>query len=134
MPQTQSSVILLEDDPSLSQAMERVLQASGFHTLAFRTLAALVENGAAGNAACLVFDASAAGANGPDDVRQQLHVSMRTPLIFISGYEESETGMPSQVPGNATFLAKPFTGRKLVEMVHRVLMPESPPGLAAVPG
>lgn len=132
MAQTQSSVILLENDVSLSTAMERVLRASGFHTLAFRTMEDLEQAGAAPDAACLVFDASAADDSG-GNLRQRLKIGLRTPLIFISGYDEDETRSHAVAAGAAVFLAKPFTGRALVEAIHRVLIAGSSAVSSPVP-
>jgi FixJ family two-component response regulator len=126
MPLTQTSVIVLENDPSLSQAMERVLQASGFHTRAFRSFEELVQADAARDAACLVIDASSAAEHGAE-VRALLHIGPRTPVIFISGYDESETHQQVESVGAASFMAKPFSGRLLAETVHRLLLPEAAP-------
>ncbi|HET7537527.1 MAG TPA: response regulator [Candidatus Didemnitutus sp.] len=121
MAHAQSSVVLLENDISLSQAMERVLQASGFHTRAFRNLASLMETQAAADAACLVVDVSAATEHGLG-VREHLRVGRNTPIIFISGYDEPETRAQAHAAGAAVYLPKPFTGRALVEAIHRVLL------------
>jgi len=126
MAPTQTSVVVLENDPSLSQAMERVLRLSGFHTRAFCTFEELVQADAARDAACLVVDASVV-AEHVAQVRSLLHIGDRTPLIFISGHDEPETHEQAEAVGATAFLAKPFPGRRLAETVHRLLLPPSTP-------
>jgi len=125
MATTQSSVVLLENDPSLSLAMERVLRASGFHTRAFKDFDELAQAGAARDAACLVVDASLATEHG-SAVREHLHIGPRTPLIIISGYDEPQTHAMATAAGASVFFAKPFTGRALAETIHRLLLHETP--------
>src|SRR5262245_36431132 len=98
MALTQTSVVVLENDPSLSQAMERVLRLSGFHTRSFQTFEELVQADAARDAACLIVDASVTAEQGAE-VRALLHIGKRTPIVFISGYDESETHAQAEAVG-----------------------------------
>lgn len=103
--------------------MERVLQASGFQTAAFHTGEELLATGEAGQAASLILDVELPGMTG-FQVCAELSKSSahRPPVIFITAHDEPQIRSEAAACGAAGFLIKPFSGRKLVETVHRALL------------
>lgn len=117
------SIVVVEDDESLSQAMERVLQASGFQTAVYRSGEELMATGAADKAASIVLDVQLPGMTG-FEVCAALNAgtARRPPVIFITSYDEPEVRAAAEAHGAAGLLIKPFSGRKLVETLHRALL------------
>jgi len=120
MASLQSSIVVLENDSSLSRALERVLQASGFQTRAFRNSADFVQHEAMRDAGCVVLDGGVAVEHG-FAVREHLHLDDDVPVIFISGYDDAESRALADAAHASAFLATPFSGRRLAEVIHRLL-------------
>lgn len=120
MAPLQSSVILLENDSSLSRALERVLRASGFPTRAFQSSDDFIQNDAAQGAACVVLDATLIFDQGPA-IRRHLQIGDEVPVIFISGYDDEETRALADATETSACLATPVSGRQLIEVIHRLL-------------
>jgi len=112
-------VVLVEDDPSMSRAIERILHIGGFTTETFATAEAALAADAA-MADCLVLDVRLPGMSG-FDLYRLLASGDRPPAIFITahdspGVRETAGGMDA-----AGYLPKPFSGRSLLDAVARVL-------------
>lgn len=125
MKSPHSSIVVVEDDESLSQAMERVLQASGFQTATYRSGEDLLATGEADQAASIVLDIQLPGMTGFEvcDALDRAS-SRRPPVIFITSDDEPQVREEAESHGAAGLLIKPFSGRKLVETLHRALLAE----------
>lgn len=124
MALSQSSITVLENDSSLSRALERLLQASGFSTRAFANSDDFIQNDAARGAACVVLDETVVGEHRTA-VREHLHIGQRVPVIFISGYDDDETHALADATEASACLATPFSGRLLVGTINRLLQEPS---------
>ncbi|HET7536111.1 MAG TPA: response regulator [Candidatus Didemnitutus sp.] len=123
MTSPQSSIVVVEDDASLSQAMERVLQASGFQTAAYRSSEDLLATGEVDQAAGIILDVELPGMTGFELCAELDRTqTRRPPIIFITAHDEPQIRTEAVSLGAAGFLIKPFSGRKLVETVHRALL------------
>lgn len=115
------NIVLVEDDPGLGVAMERVLQAAGFQTWIFPSGEALLQSRAVRHAACFVFDVHLPGITGFELWRTVKDAARHVPLILITAHDDP--GVRREAEANtALFLLKPFSGRLLVDAVHRALL------------
>ena len=73
MPSELPTIVLVEDDASMSQAIERVLQAGGFTPVLFASAEAALEADAADAAGGLVLDIHLHGISGFELYRQLVH-------------------------------------------------------------
>jgi FixJ family two-component response regulator len=121
MVATPSNIVLVEDDQSLSIAMERVLQAAGFQTAIFPSAESLLGSNAVRNAACFVFDVHLPGMTGFELWKALEGDASQVPLIFITAHDEPDIRLEAEA-STAHFLVKPFSGRLLIEAVHRALL------------
>lgn len=115
------NIVLVEDDLSLGLAMERVLQAAGFQTWVFPSAEAFLNSRAAQHAACFVFDVQLPGLTGFELWKSLDGVAGKVPLIFITAHDEPETRLEAESHTHL-FLVKPFSGRALVDAVHRAML------------
>jgi FixJ family two-component response regulator len=114
-------VIVVEDDASMSQALERILRLGGFAPRTFASAEALLAAGDAAGAACLVLDVHLPGLTG-FELRERLARSGScTPVIFITAHDEPGSRQRAERAGAAAFLTKPFSGHALVDAVARAV-------------
>lgn len=112
------TVVVVEDDASMSQAMERILRLAGFAPSTFATAEEVVASHVAEDAVCLIIDVQLPGQNG-FALRDRLAAAGALPhVIFISAFDEPEARAQAAGVG-ADFLTKPFSGRMLLETIRK---------------
>jgi FixJ family two-component response regulator len=116
------AVIIVEDDLSMNQALGRILRLGGFRTLSYASAEALLAvPGADGakDAKCLVIDIQLPGINGFALCERLLTMMAIPPVIFMTAFDEPETRAEAARCGALAFLAKPFSGKTLLEAISR---------------
>jgi len=112
------TVVVVEDDVSMSQAMERILRLGGLAPVAFASGEEASASPVTREAACLVIDLQLPGMNG-FALRERLAAAgALPPVIFISAFDEPEARAQAARLGT-TFLPKPFSGRALLEAIRK---------------
>ena len=111
-------IVLVEDDPSMSRAIERILRAGGFTTVTFATAEAALEGNAA-TADCLVLDVQLPGMSGFELYRRLASGDDRPPAIFITAHDDAETRESARRAGAIQYLRKPFDDGALIDALSR---------------
>jgi FixJ family two-component response regulator len=115
------NIVVVEDDASMRQAIERILRAAGFEPTLFASAEALLESDATADAGCMVLDVHLPGLSG-FQLRELLSkAGTRLPVIFITAHDEPAARDQAKSAGAVAFLAKPFSGRMLLEKVEQAL-------------
>jgi len=115
------SVVVIEDDASMSQAMARMLRVSGFIPVMFSSAEELLESDEQDGAPlCMIIDVQLPGLSG-FALRDRLHAAGRLPpVIFVTAFDNASTRSLAEHPRTVTFLTKPFSGQALMEALRRV--------------
>jgi FixJ family two-component response regulator len=123
MQQKQRTIVVVEDDSGLRQALGRVLSVAGFRTRMFADGVQLLKASAAHTAACLVLDVHLPMLSGFELYERLLTESgIRPPAVFISAHDEAEARQQATFAG-AAYLPKPFAGRQLLAAVKHAIRP-----------
>ena len=115
------AIVIVEDDPSMSQALERILRLGGHATFSYPSAEALLANSHPEDAACLILDVQLPGITGFELHARLAEKGPTPPVIFISAFDEPEARARALRARAAAFLAKPFSGRVLLEAVRAVV-------------
>jgi FixJ family two-component response regulator len=121
MPTQRSTIVVVEDDPSMSQAIQRLLQAAGFEPIIFPSAEALLGSGQVAGACCLVLDLHLPGLSGFDLHSRLAGSGLNLPTILITGRDRPSYRRESQRIKVVDYLTKPFSGQRLIEAVFRAL-------------
>jgi len=116
------TVVVVEDDASMSQAMERILRLAGLAPVTFGSAEEACAASAVEEAACLIIDLQLPGLNGFALRERLAAMGILPPVIFISAFDEPETRVQAAEAG-AQFLTKPFSGRALLEAIRKSTAP-----------
>lgn len=115
-----ASIVVVDDDPSMNQALERLLGAAGMRVRTFTSSEELLASDAVAQATCLVLDIELPGLSGLD---LQLHLAasgVSLPVVFITGHDHPIFRQKAGLAG-ADYLTKPFPGSDLIRAVRRHL-------------
>jgi len=88
MPGEAQTIVVVEDDDSMSRALSLLLQAGGYEVVAFASAEAALEAEAAATADCLVLDIHLPGMSGFDLYRRLALAGNELPVIFITAHDE----------------------------------------------
>jgi DNA-binding response OmpR family regulator len=112
---------VVEDDASMSRALELILRAGGYEVVTFASAEATLEADAAATADCLVLDIHLPGMSGFDLCRRLALAGNELPAIFITARDEPAAREEAERLGARSYLPKPFSGRVLLDAVTQAL-------------
>jgi len=120
---TQKKVVaVVDDDQSMLNAAESLLDAHGFTTMKFPSAEEFLGSGEATRADCLLLDIHLDGASGIE-LRRQLKVSNPgLPVIFMTALDDDAVRRRALEAGCVTFLHKPFPAHELIEAIKRAVL------------
>ncbi|PTY05768.1 two-component system response regulator [Opitutaceae bacterium EW11] len=113
-------IVIVEDDPGLSQALEQLLQVSGYSTSSFESAEALLKTPLPEHPDCLLVETDLPGMSGYELRKRLAAEGVVPPSIFMTADESMEPEAESV--GNTRRLQKPFLGRTLVGAVRHALV------------
>ena len=124
------SIVVVEDDSGLRQAIERVLEAAGYQPRTFGSAEAALASGEGHSASCLVLDVRLPGLSGFDLRDRWAAAGVGAPVIFITAHDEPAARRRA-LAAHADYIPKPFEGHELLETVARAL--RTPPATDELP-
>jgi PAS domain S-box-containing protein len=112
-----STVLLVEDEPVVLGVLQRALRRAGYEVLSATSAAdALEQLDAEAGIDVLVTDVRLPGADGTELARAVQERIPAVVVLYVSGYTDEVLD-----PGDARFLAKPFSPTELVAAVESAL-------------
>ncbi len=114
-------VFVVDDDISVCQSLELLIQAEGWQPEIFASARAFLARPRVRVPSCLVLDVLLPGLDGLE--LQQRIAAERTdmPIIFITGYGDVPTTVQAMKGGAVEFLTKPFANEVLVGAIRGAL-------------
>ena len=114
-----TSICLLDDDPSMLKALDRLLKAEGYGVEKFSHPRALLAT--VGQAPCRVaiLDVCMPDVNGLEVQATLRKHSPGTRIIFISGRDDPSARQAALAAGAFGFLSKPFDEEALLALVRK---------------
>ena len=119
MPIRRQVVAVIDDDPAMLKAIERLLGAKGFDVEAFASAEAFLAGAAASEATCLVLDIHLGGMSGIELRRRLVESGSRLPVIFITALDDDATRKEAMEAGCVAFLRKPFLSHLLIDAIEK---------------
>jgi FixJ family two-component response regulator len=115
-------VIIVDDDPSVREALSLLLDSVGHQVRTYGSAQEFLESDLEPRGpACLVLDVRMPGLSGLD-LQQELTAQNRLlPIIFITGHGDIPMGVRAMKKGAVDFLPKPFDDTDLLTAVQTAL-------------
>jgi FixJ family two-component response regulator len=118
-PTPSGAVLVVDDDDSMRQAMERLLNASGLKTRAYGSAEALLADGTTEAAACIVSDYRLPTMSGLDLLAELRAQGRLTPVIVVTAHDTPSLREEAMRRGASAYLTKPFRGSDLLAAIAR---------------
>ena len=118
------NIVVVDDDAGMNQAIKRLLNAAGFRALTFPSAEALLQDGSADTAACLVLDINLPGLSGFELSRRLQQNGTHSPVIFVTAYDDPASLAQAVDLGASAYLTKPFLGQNLIAAINEAIHSE----------
>jgi len=121
VPNTSPTVFVVDDDLSVRESLEFLIQDEGWHVETFTSAEEFMNRPRDFNPSCLVLDISMPGLNGLD-LQKRLAVDRPDmPIIFLTGNADIPMTVQAMKAGAVEFLTKPFNHGKLLSVVGKAI-------------
>ena len=117
------TVLVVEDDDSMREAIERLLNAAGFGCAAYASADTLLARGVYEDSACVICDLRLPGMSGLELLATLRERGISLPFILITAHDSPGLRQEAMRCGAAAYLAKPFRGTTLLEAVRGAIEP-----------
>jgi len=114
-------VAVVDDDASVCRSVGRLLRAVGIDSVSYPSAEAFLSRSSHSDFDCLVLDIQLQGMSGIELCRQLGESGWRTPVVFITEYDELEIREQALLTGCAAFLRKNEVGRIVVTAIERAM-------------
>jgi FixJ family two-component response regulator len=119
METPRETVVVVDDDPVMRQALDGLLSVLGYRTELYASAAEFLAAAATTEAACLMLDIQLGDASGIDLARKLTASGFNFPIIFITGSDAENFRRDAMDLGCIAYLLKPFRVEQLTSAISR---------------
>jgi FixJ family two-component response regulator len=118
MTEAPPSVVVIDDDPDIREALRSLLQSVGLQGRAFASVPEFLKSGRPEGPTCLVLDVRLPGRSGLDFQRELSAANIDLPIIFITAHADVAMSVQAMKGGALEFLTKPIRDQDLLDAIQ----------------
>jgi FixJ family two-component response regulator len=120
-PANPALVLVVDDDPSMREALGALFRSVGLATEFFGSPTELLKRNPPDVESCLVLDVRLPGVSGLDFHTRLATLWREIPVIFMTGYADVPMSVRAMKAGAVDFLPKPFRDQDMLDAVAAAL-------------
>ena len=117
MPDPNSTVFVIDDDPDLRASVGRLLRSLGLEAQLFASVSDFLKSDPPDGPSCLVLDVRLPGRSGLDFQRELAAAKKELPIIFVTGHGDISMSVQAMKGGAIEFLTKPYRDQDLLDAI-----------------
>ncbi len=121
MKDADAIVFVVDDDPSIREAIKSLVSLEGLRVETFGTAQEFLRKERLDLPGCVVLDVELPGLSGLDLQRELTAHGIKLPIIFITGYGDIPMSVRAMKAGATEFLTKPFRDQDLLDAIRQAL-------------
>ncbi|HUF57443.1 MAG TPA: response regulator transcription factor [Thermohalobaculum sp.] len=114
-------ILLIEDDPSMAESIERMLTRADLNTYVTDSGEEGVELAKLYDYDIIVLDLTLPDMDGYEVLRKLRLARIETPILILTGQEGTEAKLKGFGAGADDFLTKPFDREELIARIHAIV-------------
>jgi FixJ family two-component response regulator len=122
MPPTTPTVVVVDDDISVRESLELLIQNEGWQPALFESANDFLARLHTVSPSCLILDVNLPDLSGLDIQQRISDEKFSTPIIFITGYGDIPTSVRAMKAGAAEFLTKPLDDGIMLEAIRGAVL------------
>jgi len=119
MPTTSGVVAIVDDDAAMRRSIERLVQASGYATVAFASAEDFLASPSLDSAVVIFLDIHLGGMSGIKLRRHLSAAGSAISVVFITAHDDDATRAEAIATGCIDYLQKPFDAGRLIKALER---------------
>jgi len=116
-PELQPIVFVIDDDPSLRNALTNLFRSVGLRAEVFGSAPELLQSKLPDVPSCLILDIRLPGQSGLDFQTELAKANIHIPIIFMTGHGDIPMTVRAMKAGAIDFLSKPFRDQDMLDAV-----------------
>jgi len=121
MAETRPTILVVDDDASVRDAISNLLESVGMRTRVFGSTEEFWKASRPNTPSCLILDVRLPGASGLEFQEQLAKAGVSIPVIFITAHGDVPMTSRAMKAGAIEFLMKPFQKEELLAAVRQGL-------------
>ena len=121
MPETTPTVFVVDDDVSVRESLEALIDFAGWRATTFGSAHDFLAHPRTTGPSCLVLDVGLPGLSGLDLQARIAADRTDMPIIFITGYGDVPMSVQAMKAGAVEFLTKPFSDDVLLAAIESAI-------------
>jgi FixJ family two-component response regulator len=114
-------VFIVDDDISVRESLELLIQTAGWQTQMFASAEEFLARPRVSAPSCLVLDVNLPDLNGLDLQRRMAGDRIHMPIIFITGFGDIPMTVQAMKAGAIEFLTKPFGDEVILSAIRNAI-------------
>ena len=115
MSKDRKLVLVVDDDPGMLKAVQRLLRQHAYEPILFSSAQAFKNHSDIEKAVCVILDINLPDGSGIE-LREDLKAAgVSVPVIYITGNANPKVREAAVASGCVAFLTKPFSSHELIE-------------------
>ena len=122
-------VLVVDDDPNMHQVLKHYLEGKGYQTLNASSGKQAIELATNELPDLILLDVGMPDMSGLSALRElkKAETTRLIPVIVITAHADRTTHLESKTSGAAAFLTKPFRSAELLDVLQKLLPPDTLP-------
>jgi len=117
----QSTVLVVDDDASVREALSDLFQSVGLMVEVYASAQDFLKNERPEGPGCLVLDVRLPGKSGLDFQQELSAANINLPIVFLTGHGDIPMSVRAMKAGAVEFLTKPFREQDLLDAVQTAI-------------
>ena len=122
MSPTTPTVVVVDDDISVRESLELLIQNEGWQPALFESAQEFLARLPTVVPSCLILDVNLPDLSGLDIQQRISDEKSSTPIIFITGYGDIPTSVRAMKAGAAEFLTKPLDDEIMIDAIRGAVL------------
>ena len=114
----QPVVFIIDDDPSLCDALVSLFRSVGLQVKAFGSAPEFLQSKLPDGPSCLMLDVRLPGLSGLDFQSELAKANIQIPIVFMTGHGDISMTVRAMKAGAVEFLPKPFRDQDILDAVQ----------------
>src|SRR5947207_324257 len=116
-----STVLLIEDEPTLSEALQNVLKHEGYEVVAASNAPQGLAAASKNDIQVVITDWKMPNGNGMEIVKSLHRSKPHVPVILMTGHHTTEAAIEAMKLGAYDYIVKPFDPPEFLELVSKAV-------------
>lgn len=114
-------IYVVDDDPSIRNALERLIKSVGVRMQTFDSARSFLNSASCDVPCCLILDVRMPQMSGLELQEEMALKGLNMPIIFITGHGTLPMGVQAMKAGAMDFLEKPFEEQQLLDAIQMAI-------------